>query len=446
MNSAVEGQDVSARPASKIAVWCETFAVGIVFTVFVVFRAADRVFIKRVQNMVSNPTYNLMISNIFWPVSVQILTIVMLMLYVLYQRRQGNKSYSWRFFLPGNVMASSLGAVPMYQMALFSLGDQINAAMQAPPSPFINQTMQSVMTNTVVLWMAIFAFFWLKTRFHQVHYIGCVLIVISCIVGVSNQLQNNNCTPEGLQSDECLIGYKDSSGLYHMLTAGGMVTWYAIFLGSMIPNAVSNLYKQKVLKGRDVDICYATWWSGNFQVLWGFALLWVIWIPLPGQETPTPGQLPQSIADTWQCFIGNVPHVGDETCASGSMPAIFWFGIYLMFNLSFNVCLLWLTKRMSAMWAQIATVLCLDLTNIFGTIPFLAGGAAIPMGISGWLATAIASLSLWVYNLEEEKVQNKDYGNAERLGLSASIISCARAPLIDQFGNNGHQGKEQLLA
>lgn len=63
---------------------------------------------------------------------------------------------------------------------------------------------------------------------------------------------------------------------------------------------------------------------------------------------------------------------------------------------------LWLTKYLSAVWTMVASVLCLDLTNIFGMIPFLAGGGAQVMSVNDWLATALASVAIWVYSLEPE--------------------------------------------
>merc|ERR1711988_1528362 len=79
-----------------------------------------------------------------------------------------------------------------------------------------------------------------------------------------------------------------------------------------------------------------------------------------------------------------------------------WFGIYMLFNLSFNLLFYYLTKRMSAVWATIATTLCLDLTNIFSQFSFLMGAGAQLMTFCMWLGTIIASVALWVYNLEKE--------------------------------------------
>lgn len=389
------GDEEQPRRQTKI----EGFMVPIVFVVFVVFRAADRVLIKRVANAVGSAYFSVLMTWI-WPLAIQVMTIIMLLGYIAMQRRQGNNDYNWRFFLPGNPKASSLGAVPIIQLALFSLGDQLNAALSAPPTPYISQTMQSVMTNAVLIWMVIIAFLWLGTRFKQVHYIGCLLVVLSMMVGISNQLSNNDCSLDGMESNQCLNAYKTDAGKWELLTMSSMAIWYGLFLFSTVPAAVSNVYKQKVLQERDVDVWYATWWSGNFQVLWGWLCCWVSWLPVPGHSTP--GETPALLSDTVSCLMGNAPHAADIHCTVGSLPPVFWFVIYLFFNLSFNVCFLWLTKRMSAMWAQIATVLCLDLTNIFGQFKFIAGGGAQIMSLNDWLATITASMALWVYNMEPE--------------------------------------------
>jgi drug/metabolite transporter (DMT)-like permease len=433
----------TARPAPPVK-WYERFAVSIVFTVFVVFRAADRAFLYRVQKYLKDSTYNLILSNIIWPVAIQLMTIAMLLAYICMLRWQGHKDYSWRFFLPGNPQASSMGPVPLWRLALFSFGDQLNAAISAPPSPFISLPLASIMTNLVIVWMLPIAAVWLGTRFKQVHFIGCSLIILAVVVGVADKLEADNCSPEGLDKGECLTSYKGSTGHWEILKGSSMALWYGLFVLSTVPSAVSNCYKQKVLKGVDLDVMYATWWSGNFQVLWGILLFWVLWIPLPEQKDLAPGGTLQAIADTWQCFNGNIPPGGDTSCAAEGGPAIKWFIIYLCFNLTFNVCLLWLTKRMSAMWAQIATTLCLDLTNIFSQYQFIVGASAALMTLSQWLATVLASIALWTYNLEPEILPGGGRERADSIdttetkeyrarSFGASMVSDGRAGLVESF-------------
>jgi len=351
----------------------------------------------------------------------------MLSVYICYMRSQGHTEYSWRFFLPGNVMASSMGPVPLYQLALFSIGDQLNAAISAPASPFVTQPIQSVMTNSVLVWMAIIAFFWIKARFKQVHYVGICLVIMSILVQISSKLTSHDCSEAGMAEGRCFASYKTANGDYVKLSGGSMAFWYVLFFISTLPSAGGNVYKQKVLQGRDVDVCYATLWSGIFQVIWGLILLPVIWIPLPGQDVSGPADTWSAIGDTLSCIMGHVPHAHDETCAT-SPPPWFWIMIYLCFNISFNIALLWLTKHMSAAWAQVATVLCLNLCSIFSQFQWAAGKSAEPMSLNDWLGLILASIALWVYNLERETTAE---GKEFEPHVTGSVIADGPARLIE---------------
>jgi hypothetical protein len=327
--------------------------------------------------------------------------------YVLMQRWQGNKEYNCRFFLPYNPLASSRGAMPMYQLALFSLGDQLNAAMSSPASPFVSQAIQSVMTNFVLIWMAIIAYLWIRSRFKQVHFVGMALVIMACAVQIAPSITNNDCSEEALkqQNVDCFRAYHSplDGGKWILLTVGSMIFWYALFLLSTAPAAVSNVYKQKVLQGCDADVFYVTFWSGWFQVLWGWLCIPLLWIPLPGQEVLRPGDTFRAIGDTLSCIAGNVPNPGDGTCAGVPAPWV-WIILYLAFNVTFNLALTWLTKRMSAAWAQVATVLCLNLCNIFSSLKFVMGSSAQPLTLYDWLGAILVSIALWVYNLEPEVI------------------------------------------
>eukprot|EP00929_Paragymnodinium_shiwhaense_P120067 TRINITY_DN91971_c0_g1_i1.p1 TRINITY_DN91971_c0_g1~~TRINITY_DN91971_c0_g1_i1.p1 ORF type:complete len:458 (+),score=45.16 TRINITY_DN91971_c0_g1_i1:86-1459(+) len=406
-------------------IW-KKFSVPIVFVLFVTMRAADRVLLKRVSNALRTPTYNLVLMNIIWPILIQVMQIFLTAGYVFVQYKDGNPGFNWRFFLPSTPLASARGAVPLYQFALFSLGDQLQTAIQAPPSAYISQTMQSVIANTSVVWTALMALLLLDTRFGQVHAIGCILILCSVLVGVSNLLQDGDCSSAGLQAGHCLDSYQGSDHVYHRLSSSSTMLWYGLLLIGTLPGSAGSIYKQHILQDGEVDIWYASYMSGNFQVLWGLCFIWTLWIPLPGQPSITPGETYQTLLDTWSCMSGNVPHPGDESCAEGGLPPMVWFIYYMAFNASFNLLMTWLTKRMSATWAQIATVLCLDLTNIFSQFRFLAGGGAQVMTLSDWLATVLASVSLWVYNLEPERHREKGQAYFSPWDFARAAVSLSR--------------------
>jgi len=376
---------------------------GLLFLVFigyVVIRAVDRVYMKRVTNSMQSPTYNLMLWNVIYPISRQVVQLGIWLPYIWTMRQMGHTEYTWRFLFPGNPRASSTGAVSVLTLGLFSLGDQLCNCLQGPAGAFISQTMLSVMSNTNIVFALPLSAIFLGTRFSQVHYAGCILVLLSVLVGLSPALEANDCSAVGIQHGKCLSAYKANDGTYHQLSSGAALLWYCLFLLSVLPYAAGSVYKQYVLQGRDVEVVYATWWSGCFQILWGLLCVPFLWIKLPGQDL-APGDTLEALVDTWACLCGQIPHPGDEACATSPSP-LFWFFIYLFFCVSFQVLCVWLTKYLSAVWTMVASVLCLDLTNVFGMIPFLAGGGAQVMSVYDWLATVNASVAIWVYSVEPE--------------------------------------------
>jgi len=342
--------------------------------------------------------------------------------YILVQRSQGNKQYNLRFFLPGNPLASTMGSVPMYQFALFSFGDQLNAALSGPPAAFVSLPVQSVMTNGVLIWMAMVAFVWIRARFQQVHYIGMALVLMSILVQISPKITSNDCSDAGLVAGECFASYKTSTGDWLRLGSSVMVMWYTLFFVSTLPMAAGNVYKQKILQGRDVDVCYATWWSGMFQIGWGWLIVPLTWIPLPGQDVLSPADTFTEIGYTLSCIAGNVPRPEDVSCAASPAPWV-WIIFYLCFNVSFNIALLWLTKRMGAAWAQIGTVLCLNLCSIFSQYKLFAGESARWMSLTDWLGLVLASIALWSYSQAPETNALTD--------PSGSIVAATTKPIYE---------------
>lgn len=373
-----------------------------------------------------------MLWNIIWPVSMQFFNLAYMLPYIWLMRRAGNKQYTKGFLLPGNPAATSTGAIPIMQLGLFSLGGQLCTCLQGPSCAFISVAMMSVMSNTNIIFVLTLSAVFLRTRFKQVHNASCILVVVSVLVGLSNKLSSNDCSAAGMQHNKCLTAYKGSDGAFHELSGAEYLLWYGLFLLSLLPLAAGSVYQQHVLQDRRVEVVYGTWWSGLFQIPWGMLCIPLFWIKLPGQEQLPPGQTLNGLLDTLSCMCGYVQHPGDEACAT-SPPPVFWYVIYLAFNVSWVVLRLWLTKYLSALWTTVATVLCMDLTNIFGMIPFLAGGGAQVMSLNDWLATILASVALWIYSLESEERGGRSKAQQEGAGRNESALEMSENDLAAEL-------------
>ena len=235
------------------------------------------------------------------------------------------------------------------------------------------------MSNFIIIWTVLISIFYLGTRYQTEHYLGCALILMSGLVSVVVNLQTR---------DPPLGEYKAPGGSFQQ--SSGL--WYMIFIIGTVPSGVSNCYKQRCLKSVDLEVMYASFWSGNWQIM---GLLTFPSIGSP-RRRPPPNTCPAKRPSlsrargrasgvryrrtTGAPFIPptNTPpsslmcatrawsrmRMNRRRGATAGGSAAVWY-MNIAFNVSFNVLLLWLTKRMSGTWAQIGTVLCLDLASVF---------------------------------------------------------------------------------
>ena len=96
---------LAAAPAGRKGTF-ERVQLAVVFVLFVVLRAADRVFNKRVNDRMVN--YQMAYVNFFWPVAVQVMTYGLCAGWVGYHRYgERDLAYGASFFLPVSAIASA---------------------------------------------------------------------------------------------------------------------------------------------------------------------------------------------------------------------------------------------------------------------------------------------------------------------------------------------------
>ena len=405
--------------------------VAAVFLTYVITRALATVLIYRVQKAMAN--YTAILMSIYWPVGV--LFICFLLLFCV-------NRFDLGWFSPFSPLASQEGSVPQRWFVLMAFLNQLCATFSAPPSPFIPVVLQTPLANLVVLWTAIMSFFYLKTRYKMVHCAGICLILCSCVVGVTVELQgpsqlicNGLLTAAGTLADinlplhadvrfivnnaanSCVRGlppYKDSSGEILHIPFNVLATMYVFYIISQMPFAFLNVYKQKKLKEVNLDVAWGYFWQCAWQVMWGLFFIPASWLPWPtptGTNEASASSFGQALTDSWVCFLGYDPDPSITSCSAE--PIWGWFAVYLFFNVSCNLCLTWLVKQLSSTWASIGAILCGNVGGFFNQFEIFGGKSAQALSLEQWMALLLSSLAMWIYNAQdEEDVHGRSvYGN-----------------------------------
>jgi len=371
------------------AAW-QNGSVAIVFTVFVLLRSVDRVFFKRVNDRLAN--YQLFFAALLFPIGIQFTQLILTVCYVCYHRYYvGDTRYSlWNFMRWSSPLACRNGAFSQRILFLQSVVGQLGNAITSLPTPFLNITTVGLLLNFGVITTAFFARFYLGTKFAACHYLGCCLIIASSLVAINRELATGT-----------LGTYVDAEG--EVAQASGL--WYIIFLVGVLPMGFANVYNQKYLQEDDLDIMYASWWGGLWQIVAGVLFFPMNWVPLPAPATAqAPGDTLAYLYNGCLCTFGIAPSSDpmDLACAVGDGSPAVWFGIYLACTMCFNVLLNWLTKYMSATWANIGSVLCLDLSAVLSMSTLFMGREARDMTLEQYLALFLAGIAMAVYTLQPE--------------------------------------------
>eukprot|EP00516_Mucochytrium_quahogii_P004083 CAMPEP_0203765632 /NCGR_PEP_ID=MMETSP0098-20131031/18516_1 /ASSEMBLY_ACC=CAM_ASM_000208 /TAXON_ID=96639 /ORGANISM=" , Strain NY0313808BC1" /LENGTH=445 /DNA_ID=CAMNT_0050661899 /DNA_START=1243 /DNA_END=2580 /DNA_ORIENTATION=+ len=373
-------------------------AIPVLFVFYTVMRAIDRVFNTRIGKILQNPVYVTVYQNIVFTVGLLIAQTILSVGYILIMRfYHKDKRYGVGFLSPVSELASTSGRYSQFLLFLFIVGDQLNALIGMWGIPKTDQTMQNLLSQFTLVFTVIFAYIFLKTRYHQVHYIACVLVIMSTLQAVTVEVQTSN-PPLG--------EYKGNDG-YHKTS----IIYILLVFISTIPAAGGNVFKQWCLQGvgakyGELDVMYASFWSSIWQICFAMALIPTMWIKFPGVASIEINQTREAFRATFVCFFGGRPSSASlaqqELCASPTGSAFEWFCIYSIFNLSYNVSFLYLTKYMSTTWTQIANVIVFALSSIVGTSPALMGESAQSISFEQWLGIILGVISLWLYTLEDE--------------------------------------------
>ena len=399
-------------------------AVPVVFTFYFVMRAVDRIFNTRIAQILSSPVYLTVYSQVIFPVGLMLMQMLLSVGYVLLMRYWfKNQEYGLGFFSPRSKLASTNGAYPQYLLCLFIVGDVISNLLSTWGSASLDQTVQNLLMQLALLFIVLFSMIFLGTRYKMVHYIACVLVVMSTLVAITTQVMFEG---ETLGSMGCAVPnplYDLSTplvapiGSYEVSSdppvyAQSTILYFALFALSTIPLAGSNVFKQWCLadvgkRHGELDVMYASLFSSYWQTLFSLALIPVMWVPFPNVTQVLPSQTGQAIGDAFTCFFGGAPAgatLEDQAlCTQVGGSAAFWFLIYSIFNMSFNISLCWLTKYLSSSWTQVANVAVLVLSSLLSMSPALQGARAHPITYEEGMGMVIGIIALWAYSVEDER-------------------------------------------
>jgi drug/metabolite transporter (DMT)-like permease len=241
-------------------------------------------------------------------------------------------------------------------------------------------TLQTLLFQAVIPLTMILAIIILKEKYTSLQYVGAFGVVLGVFVA-----------------------------FYPSLGTGGNLVYVLVYFSSVIPTAVSSVYKEHSLKKMFVNMFYLQAWVSLFQVLTSFVFLPINVIPVIGGMQVQ--DIPQNIIDGTKCFVGTPSREGDN-CHWAFVPVLG----YTVANFLFNLLSLYILKSLSSAIVYIQNTVRLPLVAIAFHIPRIVGTESIGWGSDdfftfGGLVLIITGLALYMRDAIKKNKKRRLYSS-----------------------------------
>jgi len=307
-----------------------------------------------------------------------------------------------------NHITPDMRRFPQWKFAILGLLDAVFNILSTFPVQHLGGSMANILSQTVLPFNMFLSFAVLGTRFKQVHYLGAVLVIYGVLVKLMPDIFDDGASQ------------------------GSNIGWMLLLMGANVFSAGSNVFKERALKGCDMDEWWMNLWVSMWQLVWGVACFWQGYVgafmdPMPPIGNCDDCTWSKYVVDANVCFFGGkVDIVGlrNSTCASnvsdpifdsgsglctldcsaGGNAPIFIFLAYIIFNISYNFLMLAVFKEGSSVLFVIANAIRLPLVDLLLMWQWLSGPAfTVFSHYDGYALFALCLGTLAYYSEDELK-------------------------------------------
>jgi hypothetical protein len=269
-----------------------------------------------------------------------------------------------------NDFTPEMKAFPKWKFALFGFFDGTAAFLFSIGAPNTPATLQNLINQLIIPATMVAAFFYLRARFPLGKIGGAVVIMGG--VGIA-------LIPLFLKKGVSTVTFR----------------WYStlIYFSNNIPQALSNVTKEKAFSSVPMDVYYMGSWVSWFQLIVSLLLMPVT--VLPGFGGIPFEQMPQQFVDGFKCFLGFT----DMSNTAGHCHLNFVYTTaYILINFAYNILILLVTKHAGATVFTLAFAIRLPITQMLYTWKVVMGSNHEPFYWEDIVALIVVLIGFGIYS------------------------------------------------
>lgn len=280
---------------------------------------------------------------------------------VVLQRRISYGAHWWR-----------KQSCPLNSLMFMGFLDSAGSILSTIGGAYVAGALQNLLNQVIIPFTLLLSFIFLGQTYTPAQTCGAVVIFLGASVAVVQP------------------GGADGVG-------ASATTWLGLvlFFASIIPAAMSNVYKEYSFSKFQLDLFYLTTFVSLIQVLFGFLFLPLLQVPAFGGVPIR--EIPQQFSLGFKCFLGQNSLPGDD-CDDAMLTMIG----YVVVNFLYNVLTLIITKTGGATLLVISAALALPVTNFAFKLKVVMGEDTEPFEWSDVIALVIVLAGFLMYSLLDD--------------------------------------------
>lgn len=272
----------------------------------------------------------------------------------------------------------------------FAIGvlDALGNVIGTIGSARVSGPLQVVLAQLIIPTNMIMSFFMLRTRYWVNHWFGVLLIITGVCIALVPALS-------------------------HLSDPGSdnSVQWIMMLLVAIVPGSLSNVVKERFLKEDAVDILTFNAFTSTYQLFFGLLTAPVVFSSaiVGSRAVIRPNQFLDYCRDSVTCIVKGTNSRPGDMC-EGTLGVL---GVYIAFNITFNIVLLVVFRVGSATLAVMASALRVALSAFLFQWRLLSGRAYAKLTAYDGSALVVLLLGLIVYRIRDEAKKPADGADYE---------------------------------
>ncbi|GMH87322.1 hypothetical protein TL16_g10819 [Triparma laevis f. inornata] len=333
--------------------------------------SANQVVYKKLLNRFSAPTHNYEFFVSQWTTLLYIIPSLVVVMYKVMKMNPKARHSHRQEMVSSQSVYWKMGLLDAASSTLGAIGGALTPGQ-----------LQTLLNQTIIPITIFLSIVYIKEKFKTNQIVGAVLIMLGSILA-SVPFLLGSAGGEG--------GGDEGSGSSSSTQSAAAMASILIFASSIVPAAMSNVYKEANMKEKDLEVYTTTTFISIWQELLGFAFLPLLMLKAFGGLSQD--EIWKQMEYGYECYNERPPLKGDD--CSGAF-SLFW--CYVLINWLLNVLLLILTKEGSAVMLVIANALALPITNVAFSVQAIMGDEVEPFSAYDLLGLLFVIVGFLVYS------------------------------------------------